>query len=1012
MKQFTLSSLLLLWCSWQCLASNYYVSTARGDDSRSPLLAQNPQTPWQSITKLNAFFSQLQPGDSILFKRGEVFYGSIQASKSGSAGSPIVLGAFGQGERPVISGFTAVSSWRSVGGGIYESPFLTPQSAVNLVVINEVNHPMGRYPNANAGNKGYLNFESHGTNFIVDNQLTSAINWANAELVVRSTRYTIDRVKISSHSKKQINFKSAIPNGLMDGYGYFVQNHLKTLDQFGEWYYNPSTKKLYVFLGYSNVSNFKVQVGTIDVLIEPKASNLVIDNLTIKGANRYGVFCDWSNLHNLKIVNSQILYSGIDAIQLSGRSNFVLENSTINFSNSKAVNLNYNNPYATVRNNSIRNSGIHPGMIVGQSYGIVNYAKGMVAQNNTIINTGYAGIRFFGDSNLIKNNFIDTFCTILDDGAGIYTWTGGKDIPFFKRSIVGNIVINGLAAPEGTNELNFFPAEGIYLDDNTVNVAIFDNTVANCKNNGIFIHNSRSIQIQNNVLFNNGIQLLSVHDHLAGPVSDLTVTDNQFFSKKQEQVAASYKSLDNDFMSLGNFSGNYYARPFDDDLTIISEYDNYQGNRKKKFYDVKSPQMVTGQNQEAGGSPLRIKPYTAVSVNDNLNKYPNGNFESSPINVYCWSADGECRTTWTTSALDQKSMKITGASSGVLTLDCGAIAKTKQYLLRFSAIGQVESHIEVFLRQSGSPWKTLSTVKTIRITPTRAEYEVLFSFPASETVASIVFQAASENFSYWLDNVKLLETSSVSMTNADDHIRFEYNPSMVNKSIQLGANYLDVEKRAHSGELVLRPFESIVLLKDPQLVPVSAMIASSIKSNFRIQVNECKIALNWGSVVDENLSHFELEKSEDGTNFEIFAIVNKEEYYGFQTFEYIDTPLVSNNHYRLKTVNLDKRFTYSEVLEERVACDSDDSWMIYPTILSKGQSTLSIKMYTDQPTATFTIVDQLGRVIKTIVEQTVSGWNKLNWELPADVASGNYYLVHADGQRKKVLPFMVITTSY
>jgi parallel beta-helix repeat protein len=927
MRQFTLSSLLLLWCSLQCLASNYYLSTAQGDDSRSPLEARNPQTPWRTTTKLNAFFAELQPGDSILFKRGEVFFGTIQTSKSGSPLSPIVLGAYGQGEKPVISGFTTISNWKSIGGGIYESPVLANQSAVNLVVINGINQAVGRYPNANAVNKGYLNFESHGSNFIVDNQLSTSINWSNAELVLRSTRYTIDKVKITSHSKKQLNFSTAVPNGLMDGYGYFVQNHLKTLDKFGEWFYNPSTKKLNVFLGSNNAANFKVEVGTIDVLIEPRTSNLVIDNLTIRGANRYGVFCDWSNLHNLKITNSQILYSGIDAIQLSGRSNFVLENCSINYSNSKAVNLNYNNPHAVLKNNSIRNSGIYPGMILGQGYGIVSYTKGLVAQNNTIINTGYAGIRFFGDSNLLKNNLIDTFCTILDDGAGIYTWTGGNNTLFFKRSIVGNIVLNGLAAPEGTNEPNYLPAEGIYLDDNSTNVEVFDNTVANCKSNGIFIHNSRSLQIQNNVLFNNGIQLMTVHDQLAGPVLDLTVTDNQFFSKKEEQLNTYYKSLTNDFTSLGNFSGNYYARPFDDDLTIISEYDDYQGNRKKRFYDVKSPQMVTGSNQEAGGSPLKIKPYKVLSVNESLNKYPNGGFETSPINVYCWSADGACRTTWTTtSGLDQRAMKITGSTSGLLALECGAVTKTKQYILRFSAIGQVETHIEVFLRQIGSPWKTLSSIKTIRITPTRSEYEVLFSFPVSETAACIMFQAASDNFSYWLDNVKLMEASA-SMVNPDDQIRFEYNPSLANKTIQLGANYLDVEKRTYSGELVLRPFESIVLVKAPQPIPIPVSTEPTLSSHFLSPADGSK-------------------------------------------------------------------------------------WVIYPNVLSKEQSALSIKMYTERPKVTFTIIDQLGRIIKTIQAETVLGWNLINWDLPADVASGTYYLVHSDSQQKEVLPFMVVNSNF
>ena len=78
-------------------AANYYCSSTDGDDSRTSAQAQNSSTPWKSISKLNSFFSSLQPGDVVLFKRGDVFYGSITINKSGSAGSPITFDAYGSG---------------------------------------------------------------------------------------------------------------------------------------------------------------------------------------------------------------------------------------------------------------------------------------------------------------------------------------------------------------------------------------------------------------------------------------------------------------------------------------------------------------------------------------------------------------------------------------------------------------------------------------------------------------------------------------------------------------------------------------------------------------------------------------------------------------------------------------------------------------------------------------------------------------------------------------------------
>src|SRR4028118_1971995 len=96
-------------CSAQ--AATYYFSSVSGDDSRTSAQAQSSSTPWKSLSKLNAFFASLQPGDFVLFNRGETFHGSITVNKSGTSSAPITIGAYGEGSMPVIHGWTVPGGW-------------------------------------------------------------------------------------------------------------------------------------------------------------------------------------------------------------------------------------------------------------------------------------------------------------------------------------------------------------------------------------------------------------------------------------------------------------------------------------------------------------------------------------------------------------------------------------------------------------------------------------------------------------------------------------------------------------------------------------------------------------------------------------------------------------------------------------------------------------------------------------------------------------------------------------
>src|ERR1700712_4974632 len=144
--------LLMLSCFEQLHANTYYFSTGSGNDSRSSSDAQNASTPWRSLDKLNAIFSTLNAGDIILFKRDEVFDGSINVSQSGSLSLPITFGAYGSGAKPVINGLSPVTNWYNTGGGIWESSF-NSSAMVNTVLMNGIFKEIGRYPNINTDNK-------------------------------------------------------------------------------------------------------------------------------------------------------------------------------------------------------------------------------------------------------------------------------------------------------------------------------------------------------------------------------------------------------------------------------------------------------------------------------------------------------------------------------------------------------------------------------------------------------------------------------------------------------------------------------------------------------------------------------------------------------------------------------------------------------------------------------------------------------------------------------------------
>jgi hypothetical protein len=84
--------------------ATYYVDATNGDNAKDGLSEANA---WKTVAKVNA--ADLQPGDAVLFKRGETWIGtSLTIPASGEAGSPIRFADYGSGAKPIIDGNDAV----------------------------------------------------------------------------------------------------------------------------------------------------------------------------------------------------------------------------------------------------------------------------------------------------------------------------------------------------------------------------------------------------------------------------------------------------------------------------------------------------------------------------------------------------------------------------------------------------------------------------------------------------------------------------------------------------------------------------------------------------------------------------------------------------------------------------------------------------------------------------------------------------------------------------------------
>jgi parallel beta-helix repeat protein len=619
--------LAFLFLNLTAFGTTYYLSSTSGSDSNS---GTSSSSPWKTLNKLNSFHN-LQPGDYVLFKRGDTFYGSITISNSGSAGNPITFGAYGTGPKPIITGFTTVSNWTNIGGNVWESTnTVSNLSTLNLVVINGVNTPVGRYPN-----NGFLHFQSHNSVYsITSSSLSGSPNWTGANVVIRANRWTFDKKRITSQSGGTLYYSNGQTEPI-NNFGFFIQDDRRTLDMPGEWYYNPATKKLDI---YSTTQPNNVQVTTVETIISSIRQNYVsIDNLDIRGANSSAVSIEISD--HPRITNCDISFTGVFGLVVTNSSSYAdIEHNNFTDCGSSSIYSNDSGPYYTIKYNNIKRSGLISTILPHDYSGAAIYSpsNNAVIEYNQIDSSAQDGISFRGSNVQVRDNFINYSCLVRDDGGGIYTGFAGET----GKVIDGNIILNskGNASGSASTEIH---ASGIYVDDLGNNITISNNTVANSSSAGIFLHNANNITVTNNTIFNSGSPgsfitgSLCLQADRSSTVKGLNITNNIFFTENPDQLCLFYFSAADatDVKSFGVSDRNYFVDIFGKDPSVI-----IRPSLSNPGYLLNLSTWRTWSGKDANSKP---SPKVISNVNDLRFEYnPSTQSKSIPLDATYIDAKG------------------------------------------------------------------------------------------------------------------------------------------------------------------------------------------------------------------------------------------------------------------------------------------------------------------------------------------------------------------------------------
>lgn len=147
--------------------------------------------------------------------------------------------------------------------------------------------------------------------------------------------------------------------------------------------------------------------------------------------------------------------------------------------------------------------------------------------------------------------------------------------------------------------------------------------------------------------------------------------------------------------------------------------------------------------------------------------------------------------------------------------------------------------------------------------------------------------------------------------------------------------------------------------------------------------NKTKVDLKWATATEENVSHFVVERSTDGVNYSdaglVFAVGNSTQKVNYNLADDISNVDAAVIYYRLCSVDVDGKFSYSDVRIIRVSNQKDNTVDIitYPNPVS-NELRVTVPANWQNKKISFELFNANGQIVKRINNSSSSQTETIN----------------------------------
>eukprot|EP01121_Diplochlamys_sp_Union-15-3_P007308 TRINITY_DN1847_c0_g1_i1.p1 TRINITY_DN1847_c0_g1~~TRINITY_DN1847_c0_g1_i1.p1 ORF type:complete len:385 (+),score=65.57 TRINITY_DN1847_c0_g1_i1:93-1247(+) len=343
--------------------------------------------------------------------------------------APSTIGSYGDPAKPlpIIHGGVKISNWQKYSGNIFVSKLkdLTnttlPTDGIIVTGDGLIRIP-GRFPK-----KGWLRAQSQISNTgFTDGNLTQASGyWNGATIRMRSSDWTFETRQIQSFSGGKLTWNPPTSYTIPPQWGYYLDSKIELLTEMFDWFYDTSSGQLYMFFTDDPSTHevfFALEVYGINSVTNSTIENLAFSHYTVAAVYNF-------REPNATIQYCQFQFMGDSAISIGSAPtsiNILVKGNQISNCLGRGIIMSYVTS-AVVRDNVVRDVGMIPGLGASGENGATGIlvqgpARNFLIQNNTVLRTGYHGIRFDGAGHVIQNNWVTFAMMTLNDGGPYYTY--------------------------------------------------------------------------------------------------------------------------------------------------------------------------------------------------------------------------------------------------------------------------------------------------------------------------------------------------------------------------------------------------------------------------------------------------------------------------------------------------------------------------------------------------------------------------------------------------------------